>query len=60
VIRNIVHTRISRKYGISRQVVFQTDDEQEAFAREKSLIVEHKTYIHGGAGWWGCKYDTRR
>lgn len=53
--RNRLHTSISNKYGITRQIVFETDDEQEAFAKERELITEHNTcvYIEGS---WGANF----
>lgn len=50
--RNIVHERIKLKYGLQRRIVFETDDEREAFDVEIKLIKEHKTYLHGD-GCWG-------
>ncbi len=52
--RNNLHSRISKKYGIERKVIFETDNEQEAFEIEKKLILEYKTFIHGDANSWGA------
>lgn len=53
--RNRLHTSISEKYGVTRSVVLETDDEEEAFDRERELIVEHKTcvYVEGS---WGANF----
>jgi len=52
--RNKLHTEISTKYGFDRRVVFETDDEQEAFKKECDLIVEHNTFIYDGG--WGANF----
>lgn len=52
--RNKVHTRIKLMYGMRREVVFRSTDEDAAFDEEKRLIQEHKTFANGGAGWWGA------
>lgn len=52
--RNEVHSRVTKKYGCQRTVVYETDDELAAFDVEKQFIQEFKTYAHGGDGWWGA------
>jgi hypothetical protein len=52
--RNIVHDRIVNKHGQQRRVELETDDETLALATEIRLIIEHRTYAHGGEGWWGA------
>jgi hypothetical protein len=52
--RNKLHTAISNKYGFDRRVVFETDDEQEAFVKEIELIAEHNTYVYSGG--WGANF----
>jgi hypothetical protein len=52
--RNIVHERITAKYGLKREVVFETDDELFALDTEVRLIAERKTFVHGGHDHWGA------
>ena len=54
--RNELHRRISEKYGIDRRVIFETDDENEAFAQEIALIAEYKTCIYAGNDHWGANF----
>lgn len=68
--RNKLHSAIVSKYGFDRRVVFETDDEQAAFDKERELIIEHNTYVYaggwganftlGGEGGSGMKYPDRR
>ncbi len=55
--RNGLHAHLSHTLGIRREVVFETDDESEAYTHERELIAEHKTYAGGGDGWWGANLD---
>jgi len=55
--RNGLHGHISRDLGLQREIVFETDDEEEAYARETALVGELHTYAHGGEGWWGANLD---
>jgi hypothetical protein len=56
--RNQVHTSISSRYGIRREIVYETDSEDEALERETALILEHKTHpsLPGG---WGANFIVR-
>lgn len=47
--RNQLHTRIARKYGMTRTIVFETDLKDEALKRERELVDELKTYDGWGA-----------
>lgn len=48
--RNQIHTRISAKHGLRREIVLQTESNDEAMALEAKLIRELKTRnIQGGA-----------
>lgn len=42
------------KYGFDRRIVFETDNEQEAFEKECLLITEYDTYVYGGG--WGANF----
>lgn len=42
--RNKKHKAISKKFGLNREIVFETNDEKEAFAKEVELIALHKTF----------------
>lgn len=55
--RNEIHFRIAQKHGIRRTIVFETLDFREAYEVEKLLIRVHKTFAHGGDGWWGANLD---
>lgn len=49
--RNPLHTNIKNKHGIIREVVFETNSEQESFEKEIQLIGELQTHIdHGNGG----------
>jgi len=48
--RNELHSRIKNKYGIIREVVFETRSEQEAFDKEVQLIQELQTFAYLGKG----------
>lgn len=50
--RNKLHGTIAMKYGFNRRIMFETDDEQEAFTKERELIAEHNTFVYGGG--WGA------
>lgn len=54
--RNKLHAHISEKYGLERKCVLEFVTEQEAFAEEKRLIAELKTYFYGGNDHWGCNF----
>lgn len=54
LVRNVVHGRIAKKYGQRRTVVLETTDESQALDHERELIIEHRTYVNGGVGWWGA------
>lgn len=53
--RNRYHSSISLKYGIKREIVLETLDEQEAFDLERKLIIEHNTFI-GNESAWGANF----
>jgi hypothetical protein len=55
-VRNTVHSKISAKYGMRREVVFSTSDEVEAFTREKELISSLRTRVKL-AGNWGANFS---
>ncbi len=55
--RNGLHKGISQTHGRERRVVFETNDAAEAYAHERVLIAEYKTYAYGGEGWWGANLD---
>lgn len=42
--RNKKHKAISEKFGLNREIVFETNDEVEAFAKEIELISLHQTF----------------
>ena len=49
--RNVLHTNIKKKHGIIREVVFETNSEQESFENEIQLIQELQTHVdHGNGG----------
>lgn len=52
--RNKLHRVISEKYGLERKIVFETDNEQEAFEKETQLILEYNTYVYGDG--WGANF----
>lgn len=54
--RNHLHDSISKKYGIDRRVVFESEHESEAFDRERSLIAEHRTYVYGEGYVFGANF----
>ncbi len=54
--RNKLHKSIANKYGISRQIVFETNDEKEALAKEIELISLYKTHVNGETGRWGANF----
>jgi hypothetical protein len=56
-LRNQLHANISNCHGIKREIVFETNNEIEAFAKEHELVLEFKTYAFGGDGWWGANFD---
>lgn len=56
VYRNRLHDNISKKYGLHRQVILETTNEQEAFVREREFITKHKTYVYGGEDHWGANF----
>lgn len=49
--RNKLHSAIKNKYGINRQIVFETTDETKAFDKERELIFELKTFIFDADSW---------
>lgn len=53
--RNEHHSRISKKYGVNRVIVFETDNEQLAFLEEIHLIDALKTYAYENEN-WGANY----
>ncbi len=55
--RNEVHRSISLRYGIRRTIEFESDDQNECFAKERELVEQYKTYVGGGEGWWGANKD---
>lgn len=54
IARNKLHTAIADKYGLERRIVFETDDEELAFTKERELITEHNTFVYGGG--WGANF----
>ena len=54
LVRNQVHTNIAQKHGLRREVIMGTTDERFALLLEELLVEKHKTYMHGGEGWWGA------
>lgn len=52
--RNELHRRIASKHGHVREVVLETDVLADALALEETLVDQHRTYAHGGEGWWGA------
>jgi len=48
--RNPLHTNIKKKHGIIREVVFETNSEQESFEKEIQLIGELQTHVDYGNG----------
>ncbi len=54
--RNRHHTNISKKYGIRRELVFETDDSTDAAAKEVELIATLKTYVYGDGYVFGANY----
>ncbi len=52
--RNRHHTRLVNLYGMRREVVYATKDEQAAFEFEEQLIAEHRTFVHDG---WGANFS---
>jgi hypothetical protein len=54
--RNKFHDSISKKYGLSRTVVFETEHEQEALDKEIELISELKTYFFDNDESWGANF----
>lgn len=43
--RNRRHAEISAKFGVSRKIIFETEDEAEAFEKERVTIAELHTYV---------------
>lgn len=57
LIRNKRHRNVSAKYGLFRETVFSTDDEERALAEEVRLISELRTFVYDPL--WnglGCNY----
>lgn len=54
--RNDLHESISKKYGIDRRVEFETDNEQEAFEKERELIARYRTFMNHESGQWGANF----
>jgi uncharacterized membrane-anchored protein YjiN (DUF445 family) len=49
--RNSLHTNIKNKHGIIREIVFESNNEQETLDKEVQLIQELQTHIdHGNGG----------
>jgi hypothetical protein len=44
--RNAHHHAIKTKYGLRREVVFTSPNEQDCFQKEQDLNTEHHTYVH--------------
>jgi hypothetical protein len=44
--RNGKHRHVRKTYGLRREVVFTSDDENDCFRREIELVAEHHTYVH--------------
>ena len=56
--RSRLYRNIREKHGgMQRTIAFETNDESEAYAKETELIAFHRTYMHGGEGWWGANGD---
>lgn len=43
--RNWNHRRVRRTFGYRREIVFRTENEDEAFLKEKQLICEFHTFV---------------
>ena len=56
--RNKHHTNIRSKYGMRREIVFETLDESLAKQREIQTIAEHRTYVFDPDYKFGCNYTT--
>jgi len=54
--RNKHHTNIKTKYGIRREIVYQSLDEDDAFLTEIILIKEHNTFVHDTSYTFGANY----
>ena len=54
--RNDLHESIAKKYGIERRVEFETDNEQEAFEKERELINRYRTFMNHEPGQWGANF----
>lgn len=53
--RNDKHSFVVQQFGIDRRVVFETDDQQQAFIKEIELIAELKTFVLDSE--IGCNLD---
>ena len=73
--RNILHGRIAKKYGLKREVIFESEDEKLCLSKEIETISSLKTFVNdkeyngigcnftiGGEGTSGHKYteESRR
>jgi hypothetical protein len=56
--RNRLHDNISKKHGVDRRVVLETENETEAFEHECSLIAEHRTYVYGEGYVFGANFTV--
>jgi hypothetical protein len=68
--RNDLHERIAKKYGIKREIIFESDEEELCLFKEIETISLLKTFVNdenynqigcnftiGGEGTTGCKYS---
>ena len=68
--RNVLHERISKKYGIKREIIFESDKEELCLLKEIETISLLKTFVNdenynqigcnftvGGEGTTGHKYS---
>lgn len=47
--RNGLYKKIRKDFGVQRRIVFETNDEAEAYAKERELILFHGTHTTWGA-----------
>lgn len=56
--RNVLYRNIREKHGgMQRTIVFETDNEAEAYVKETAFVMFHRTYARGGESWWGANGD---
>lgn len=47
--RNKAYQLIRKEFGMQRVIVFETDDETEAYAKEREVVTLHDTFLGWGA-----------